>query len=82
MEKGHGLERPIGIGRIHHHPAPRFITCQHLDSAGKAMDSLRQESSLHFSLKKRQTEALQLEGTGCRVMSAGTEPADWPEAAT
>lgn len=35
------------------------------------MYSLRQETSLHFSLKKRQTEALQLEGTGCFVTSAG-----------
>lgn len=53
VEQGHGLEGPVGAGRIHHHPAARFITCQHLGSAGKAMGSLRRETSLHFSLKKK-----------------------------
>lgn len=53
VEQGHGLEGPVGAGRIHHHPAARFITCQHLGSAGKAMGSLRRETSLHFSFKKK-----------------------------
>lgn len=82
VHEGHRLERPIGIRRIHDHPAFHSIACQHVRRGTEQVGSGR-GSGLHFSTEAEQKMKLPAAGGGTGWAAELREDgrADWPDAA-